>query len=48
MNALQGHGENGMAKRYGKGYVLQHLDKWVRQIRYDDLDLSHLAPPKRS
>ncbi len=46
MNTLQGHGESGMAKRYGKGYVLQHLDKWVRQIRYDDLDLSHLIPPK--
>lgn len=44
MNALQGHGESGMAKRYGKGYVLQHLDKWVRQIRYDGLDLSHLVP----
>lgn len=47
MNALQGHGESGMAKRYGKGYVLQHLDKWVRQIKYEGLDLSHLAPLDR-
>lgn len=44
MNALQGHGESGMAKRYGKGYVLQHLAKWVRQIKYEGLDLSHLMP----
>ena len=43
MNALQGHGESGMAKRYGKGYVLQHLDEWVRQIKYEGLDLSHLV-----
>lgn len=26
MNTLQGHGESGMAARYGKGYVLRKLD----------------------
>jgi integrase len=42
MNTLQGHSERGMAARYGKGYVLKKLDEWMRKIRHDDLDLSHL------
>ena len=42
MNTLQGHGESGMAKRYGKGYVLKKLDEWMRKIAYEELDLSHL------
>lgn len=42
MNTLQGHGESGMAARYGKGYVLRKLDEWVSKISYEGLDLSHL------
>lgn len=42
MNTLQGHSEKGMAARYGKGYVLPKLDEWMRRIKYDGLDLSHL------
>jgi hypothetical protein len=33
MDALQGHGEEGMSRRYGKGYVLRKLaeamELWV-------------------
>lgn len=47
MNTLQGHGESGMAKRYGKGYVLKKLYDWMRKIRYEGLDLSHLKPPRQ-
>jgi hypothetical protein len=42
MNTLQGHGESGMAARYGKGFLLRKLDKWMRKVHYPDLDLSHL------
>jgi integrase len=46
MDALQGHGEEGMSKRYGKGYVLRKLAEAMGQLRYEDLDLKHLrAPP---
>lgn len=42
MNTLQGHGEDGMAARYGKGYVLRKLDEWMQRVTYEGLDLSHL------
>ncbi|WP_378945348.1 DUF6538 domain-containing protein [Mesorhizobium sp. ANAO-SY3R2] len=42
MNALQGHGEDGMAARYGKGHVLRTLDEWLRKVSYPEIDLSHL------
>ncbi len=42
MNALQGHGEDGMAARYGRGHVLRTLDKWLQEVDYPELDLSHL------
>jgi hypothetical protein len=42
MDALQGHGEEGMSRRYGKGYVLRKLAEAMGQLRYDDLDLGHL------
>lgn len=44
MEALQGHGENGMAARYGRGYSLKTLASAMHTIRYDGLDLSHLFP----
>lgn len=43
MDALQGHGEEGMSKRYGKGFVLRKLAEAMAQLRYDGLDLAHLA-----
>ena len=42
MNALQGHSEKGMAARYGKGYALKKLSEAMGQLRFRDLDLSHL------
>jgi integrase len=42
-NALQGHGEDGMAARYGKGHSLRKLEEGMRRVRYDGLDLSHLV-----
>lgn len=42
MNTLQGHGESGMAARYGKGYVLRKLDEWIGKISYVELNLDHL------
>lgn len=42
-NTLQGHGEDGMAARYGKGHTLRKLEEGMRRVRYDGLDLSHLV-----
>ncbi|MGE4340931.1 MAG: hypothetical protein AB7E55_34025, partial [Pigmentiphaga sp.] len=49
MDALQGHGEEGMSGRYGRGYVLAKLNETMAQLRYQGLDLSHLHPnnPKK-
>ena len=44
MDALQGHGEQGMSKRYGRGYFLRKLDEAMKKVRYRDLTLSHLDP----
>jgi len=43
MDALQGHGEEGMSKRYGKGYVIKKRNEAMQKLRYRDLDLSHLS-----
>jgi integrase len=47
MDALQGHGEEGMARRYGDGYtgsvlLLRKLDEAMGRLQYRGLDLSHL------
>ncbi len=42
MDTLQGHGEEGMSGRYGRGYVLTKLNEAMAQLRYQGLDLSHL------
>lgn len=42
MDALQGHGEEGMSKRYGRGYVLKKRNEAMKKLKYRDLDLSHL------
>lgn len=42
MDALQGHGEEGMSGRYGRGFVLKKLAEAMTQLRYDGLDLLHL------
>lgn len=47
MNTLQGHGEDGMAARYGKGHVLRTLEESLRKVSYPELDLSHLQLSKR-
>jgi integrase len=47
-NALQGHGAEGMAGRYGRGYVLKKLDEALRRVSYLGLDLSHLFGQDRS
>ncbi len=44
MDALQGHGEEGMSGRYGRGYVLKKLAEAMGRLQYDGLDLSHLRP----
>lgn len=44
MDALQGHGEQGMSGRYGRGYVLRTLAEAMRRLRYEGLDLGHLRP----
>ncbi len=41
MDALQGHREDGMSGRYGRGYRLQKLEE-MRRLHYRDLDLEHL------
>lgn len=42
MDALQGHGEKGMKRRYGEGYSLRVLDEAMQALEYHGLDLSHL------
>ena len=37
-----GASERGMASRYGKGHDLKTLSAWMQEIKYHDLDLSHL------
>lgn len=46
MDALQGHGEEGMSGRYGRGYVLSKLNEAMAQLRYQGLDLSHVRSEK--
>lgn len=43
MDALQGHGESGMAARYGRGYLLSKLSDEMQKLRIEGLDLSHLV-----
>lgn len=42
MDALQGHTEQGMSGRYGRGYSLPKLHEGMSKLRYRGLDLSHL------
>lgn len=42
MDAIQGHGEEGMSARYGKGHVLRTLNEAMLTIGYEELDLSGL------
>ena len=42
MDALQGHGEAGMSKRYGRGYDLRKLNDAMEKVQYQDLDVSYL------
>jgi integrase len=42
MDALQGHGPEGMSKRYGRGYYLRKLSEAMERIQFRDLDLGHL------
>lgn len=44
MDALQGHGEEGMSARYGRGFSLKKLAEAMGRLRYEGLDLSHLRP----
>lgn len=41
-DALVGHGEEGMSKRYGRGHYLRKLDEAMASLRYRDLDLEFL------
>lgn len=43
-DTMQGHGASGMAGRYGRGFFLEKLDREMKKLRYDGLDLSHLMP----
>ncbi|NLC21974.1 MAG: site-specific integrase, partial [Halomonadaceae bacterium] len=42
MDAIQGHAEQGMSGRYGRGFSLAVLDEAVQRVAYRGLDLSHL------
>jgi integrase len=42
-DALQGHGENGVSAQYGTGVYRKTLSEAMKQVAYDDLDLSHLV-----
>lgn len=42
MDALQGHGEEGMSKRYGRGYYLRKLSEGMERLQFRDLNLEHL------
>ncbi len=42
MDALQGHGEQGMSSRYGRGYHLQKLNEEMQKVRYRGLNLGYL------
>lgn len=44
MDALQGHGEEGMSGRYGRGFFLKKLAEAMGRLRYEGLDLGHLRP----
>lgn len=44
MDALQGHGEEGMSGRYGRGFFLKKLAEAMARLRYEGLDLGHLRP----
>ena len=43
INALQGHAAEGMAGRYGNGYIASTLNKELQKLHYDGLDLKHLC-----
>lgn len=47
-NALQGHAAEGMAGRYGNGYVSTTLNKELQKLHYDDLNLKHLIKENNS
>ncbi|WP_216367938.1 site-specific integrase [Oceanidesulfovibrio marinus] len=47
MDALQGHGEEGMSERYGRGYLLQKLNEAMQRLRYRGLALDHLHQNNR-
>ena len=42
MDALQGHGPEGMSKRYGRGYYLTKLNEAMERFQIRDLELGHL------
>lgn len=42
MDALQGHGQEGMSERYGRGYYLSKLDEAMKRLQFRDLNLEHL------
>lgn len=43
MDALQGHGEEGMSGRYGRrGYMLKKLAEAMGRLKYEGVDLCHL------
>jgi integrase len=42
MNALQGHAEQGMAGRYGRGFALEKLAQGIAKLSYPGLNLNSL------
>lgn len=48
MDALQGHGEEGMSARYGRGFFIKKLAEAMGRLRYEGpiTTLSALAIPK--
>ena len=40
MDTLQGHKDNGMSGRYGRGFTLDKLNEGLKVITYDGLEIS--------
>lgn len=42
MDALQGHGQEGMSERYGRGYYISKLAEAMSRLQFRGLNLGHL------
>jgi integrase len=47
-DAVMGHSSGSVSRRYGQGYPVARLAEAMAQVRYDDLDLSHLHTARKN